>query len=196
MSGHTVQGWMFASRYGVPAASPASLVARRIAFGGQGSAQRPHRVQAARKPTSGSAPGGRWYRLTTTRSSARSMAFSTHCPKVDRNMARRSVGWYGIFISVKLPCCFETEEPAEAELVSARMLILSEVGTTGVHREVYPSDEAGLAQAMLGANARTGVGQEFDVATGDGIVFIGDAMASVAERGETHPLEQLLLAPV
>src|SRR5580765_2917446 len=124
------------------------------------------------------------------------MAFSIHWPKVDRNRARRSVGSYGMRIQIKLPCRFETEEPAEAELVSAGVLVLRQVRTAGVQREVYPSHEGGLAQTVFGTDSGTGVSQEFDIAAGDGIILIGDGMARVAECGETYPLEQLLLVPV
>src|SRR4029077_714144 len=119
--------------------------ARTIAWTGHADMQSPQRVHAARKPSSGSAPGGRRYRCGDIRSSVAYTRRSTHCPNACRNASRRSPRKSTLPPLTSRPHALErrlhAEQPPERERVILRKVVPGVRRLAQVEREVEPGDE-------------------------------------------------------
>src|SRR3954462_7586766 len=168
-----VQALVSKSRYGVPAARPPCVETLTIAWGGQASVQAPQRVHAARKPISGSAPGGRKYFRLTTRSSVRAMRRSSQSPMAERNMSRRLVSpgfsmWfkYGGEAGrrgsgeARLKRLLEAEGPAKFYFSVTGLTVLGQFGTADKKREIETGGEARVTDLVIGPETETGVGDK------------------------------------
>jgi hypothetical protein len=85
----------------------------------------------------------------------------------------------------------ETEDPPELELIITGSLVLSQLGATDVQWEIDSGHEFGIANAVLGAKADSGITEEPDPAIGGHLAHPTNPVREIGKECETHPPEQM-----